>query len=237
MPREYCEICKSETDWIHEWFEKGGDTSDVDWCTECGRRICYESGGFDTHAKIIEADKFAKERHQHQKRKDGITPYYDHLTQVVANLRKLKVSQEEVHCAGWLHDTIEDTNTDFEELEGEFGKDVGAIVASVTKDKRLPKEEREADYVSRLRQAGWKAQVVKLADIWANLADIQKGFSGSEAIKQVEGKLKYFEAIRDGLNANHEHIPKLDQAISEINKILATYGKRIDPLRTTREIL
>ena len=45
--------------------------------------------------------------------------------------------------AAILHDTVEDTNTTFDELESRYGKEVRDIVSEVTDDKRLPKLERK----------------------------------------------------------------------------------------------
>lgn len=226
MPKEYCDICKKETEWINDWFEKNGSTVGVEWCCECNRHIF--SDGYDTHAGILKAEEFARQKHQNQKRRDGKTPYYAHLAQVVANLRKLGITGEEMHCAGWLHDTIEDTNTDFDDLREGFGKEVAEIVTSVTKDKRLPKRQRESEYIRQLRNAGWKAQIVKLCDIWANISDLQNGYSHEEATKQIENKLKYFDAIKKGLKNNKEKIPRLDEAILTINSILSQYNRKID---------
>ena len=45
--------------------------------------------------------------------------------------------------AAILHDTVEDTNTTFNEVESKFGPEVRHIVSEVTDDKRLPKLERK----------------------------------------------------------------------------------------------
>ena len=45
--------------------------------------------------------------------------------------------------AAILHDTVEDTNTTFDEVESKFGPEVRHIVSEVTDDKRLPKLERK----------------------------------------------------------------------------------------------
>jgi (p)ppGpp synthase/HD superfamily hydrolase len=42
-----------------------------------------------------------------------------------------------------LHDTLEDTDTTRKELETEFGVEAAALVAEVTADKSLPKQERK----------------------------------------------------------------------------------------------
>jgi guanosine-3',5'-bis(diphosphate) 3'-pyrophosphohydrolase len=45
--------------------------------------------------------------------------------------------------AAVLHDTVEDTDTTFEELEAKFGAEVCQIVREVSDDKSLPKMERK----------------------------------------------------------------------------------------------
>ena len=45
--------------------------------------------------------------------------------------------------AAFLHDTVEDTDTSFDELEQVFGEEVKNLVAECSDDKSLPKEERK----------------------------------------------------------------------------------------------
>jgi len=52
--------------------------------------------------------------------------------------------------AALLHDTVEDTDTTMDEIEAEFGAEVAGIVAEVTDDKSLPKQERKRLQVSML---------------------------------------------------------------------------------------
>jgi guanosine-3',5'-bis(diphosphate) 3'-pyrophosphohydrolase len=49
----------------------------------------------------------------------------------------------EVVQAAILHDTVEDTDTSFDEIEAEFGVNVCQLVKEVTDDKSLPKAERK----------------------------------------------------------------------------------------------
>lgn len=51
-------------------------------------------------------------------------------------------------AAAYLHDTVEDTATTFEELEKEFGADVCGVVREVTDDKGLAKEEQRRQQVA-----------------------------------------------------------------------------------------
>ena len=114
---------------------------------------------------ITAARRFAKKKHAGQFRKNGKTTTFSHLEDVVKNLKRMKIKNEEIICAGWLHDTIEDTDTDFDTIEERFGKEVAKIVVSVTKDNRLPKKKRERKYVRDLKASSSKAKLVKIADI------------------------------------------------------------------------
>ena len=156
----------------------------------------------NSEKKLERAEEFAKEKHARIIRKDKITPYTFHLEQVVAKARMLGIQDEVILCAAWLHDTIEDTNTDFDEIADKqgFGFEVATIVAQVSKDKRLPEAQRESLYVEQLAKANWKAQVIKLCDIWANIEDLPSGYPDKEKrLIQIKKKISYFKAIRNGL--------------------------------------
>src|SRR6185503_9495535 len=136
------------------------------------------------------------------------------------------IADEDVLCAGWLHDTIEDTNTDFDDISEKFGIEVATIVASVTKDKRLEEKMREQTYAAQLSSASWQAQVIKLCDIWANIADIPNGYAQQEErVQQVDKKMAYLDVIKKGLRTNSYKIPQLDKGLDEVNSLLSLYGR------------
>ena len=87
-------------------------------------------------------------------RADGATPYFAHPVRVMLSVvRELGEADPETLAAAALHDTVEDTTTDFDALAGEFGETVARYVALLTKDKRLPEKEREDRYFSDLAAA------------------------------------------------------------------------------------
>ena len=90
---------------------------------------------------VLKAQKFAREKHKNQKRKDGITPYSEHLEGVVNRLKNLGISNQDILCAAWLHDTIEDTDTTFDEINEIFGNTISVLVLSLTKDLELSKKQ------------------------------------------------------------------------------------------------
>ena len=126
----------------------------------------------DPNDVLFDAIAFAARAHRHQIRKDGLTPYVSHPFRVAMVVRQVfGFDDPKLIAAAALHDTIEDTTTDYEDLEQQFGQSVASWVAALTKDMRLPEAERERAYCERLAAAGWQACVCKLADIYDNLAD------------------------------------------------------------------
>ena len=79
-------------------------------------------------SKLEAAELFAKDKHSGIKEADGITPYWKHLESVVSRLKGIGITDEDMLCAAWLHDTIEDTNTDFDDLYDKFGRNVAVMV-------------------------------------------------------------------------------------------------------------
>jgi len=178
---------------------------------------------------IIDAEKFAKEKHKHQFRDDGTTPYSKHLEKVVEILNDLGINDDVILCAGWLHDTIEDTDTDYDDIDDKFGTETADIVATLTKDTRMIKQKREIDYCTQLSKGAWKSQIVKFADILANLEDLKNSTNNDANFcqNQAQNKLEYYDSIKSGLQENKKDIPRLDSQIKRLSDVFLQYGVRI----------
>jgi (p)ppGpp synthase/HD superfamily hydrolase len=121
---------------------------------------------------LLEAVAFAARAHQGQLRKDGATPYVSHVFRVCLVLRHVfGIDDRQALMAAALHDTVEDTNTDFDDLKENFGEEVATWVAALSKDKRLPEEQREPAYAEALARAPWQVKTCKLADVYDNVMD------------------------------------------------------------------
>lgn len=121
---------------------------------------------------VLRAASFAARKHQGQTRADGQTPYFSHVARVTLILTHVfGVQDEEILTAALLHDTLEDTATDYDELATLFGERVADAVVMLTKNVMLPKKEREEDYVVRLRKASEDVMIAKMADVYDNLSD------------------------------------------------------------------
>lgn len=121
------------------------------------------------------AASYAARVHNHQYRKDKKTPFVAHPFRVAMVLRDIFGCDDEVAIAtALLHDTIEDTRTDFDDIHKRFGRDVADCVACMTKNMLLIEEQREIDYDKRLAEGPWQARIVKLADVYDNGLDLPR---------------------------------------------------------------
>ena len=171
--------------------------------------------------KVESAEFFARDKHKGMTRNDGITPYFEHLKDVVSLLKSLGIIDEDVLCSGWLHDTIEDTDTTFDDLYERFGKKVAVLVSSLSKDEDLPKKERERLYVKQLKDAPLDAKIIKLCDISANLKDLANSkMSKNKMKKTVKQKLHYLKVIKNDIIENKSNYPKISNLIKGINNVL-----------------
>jgi (p)ppGpp synthase/HD superfamily hydrolase len=150
---------------------------------------------------VLSAAQFAAERHAKQKRK-GIAaePYVNHLIEV-AHLVSTALSEPDTNLiiAAMLHDTIEDAGVTRSDLARRFGNDVAGLVAEVTDDKSLPKQERKDLQVKNARKKSARAQVIKLADLISNMRGI---LNSPPADWEYERKADYFKwakRVADGL--------------------------------------
>jgi guanosine-3',5'-bis(diphosphate) 3'-pyrophosphohydrolase len=137
----------------------------------------------------MRAASFAARAHASQRRKDGVTPYFAHPARVALTVAHLFGCTDEVAiAAALLHDTIEDTTTDYDDLAGEFGKAVADCVSALTKNAALPERQREAEYDRRLAEADWRARLVKLADQHDNYIDAAE--RGAAAVRKAAAKCR-----------------------------------------------
>jgi guanosine-3',5'-bis(diphosphate) 3'-pyrophosphohydrolase len=167
---------------------------------------------------LLAAISFAARVHRHQLRKDGQTPYVAHVYRVAMILRHLfGVADSKVLTAAVLHDTIEDTTTDFDEIAEEFGREVATWVVALTKDKRLPEAEREEAYGKQLATGGLPVCLCKLADVYDNLTD-SPTMPPDKRAKSVANARRYLAVFRPTLSAETRAAFDLVEAkLAEVN--------------------
>lgn len=168
-----------------------------------------------------QATSWAARAHRHQVRKDGQTPYVAHPMRVALTVRHVFECADAVALTiALMHDLIEDTTTDYDDLCREFGTEVAQAVACLTKDKRLPEEQREAAYYAQVARSTWRVRLVKLADAFDNLCDAVQTDRQQRAIEkaklalaaaggdpQLETACRELEALIARIEARWEHAP------------------------------
>jgi guanosine-3',5'-bis(diphosphate) 3'-pyrophosphohydrolase len=173
------------------------------------------------------AQKFAYEKHKNQKRKDGVTPFSEHLEGVVNRLKNLGVANQDVLCAAWLHDIIEHSDTTFDEINEIFGNTISVLVLSLTKDSELAKKERESQYIQQLKDSTPEAKMIKFCDISANLKDIANApISKTQKNKQIKKLFRYLRVIKKELSETKSNYPKIQELTDGINSIGTKFRQR-----------
>lgn len=165
--------------------------------------------------------QFAEWKHRAQLRRDG-TPYVQHPGRVAAHVQRTKGSSKNadadaMETAAWLHDTLEDTDTSYEELESEYGSAVANLVRELTSDKEESKRVGKTQYLQhKLSTMSNYALIVKLADRLDNLSDLET--SGNP-----EWSERYAQQTRDILEylVDNRELTKVQlRLIAEINELL-----------------
>lgn len=113
---------------------------------------------------------FAMRIHDGQMRKDG-KPYLLHPFSVAIELAK-NGADDDLICAGLLHDTIEDGGVTPEALKREFGDEVLRLVLFDTEDKSLSWTERKTVTLRALAECDRRCAMMVCADKLSNIRDI-----------------------------------------------------------------
>lgn len=125
--------------------------------------------------KIEKVKELAKKAHEGQFRKGSGQPYIEHPAAVAKILTDMG-APEDVICAGWLHDTVEDTDVTLEQVISEFGEHVGQLVAGHSEQKGLDWYEMKIKNMDFLPDSPKDLQMLVLADKIANAKDTYETF-------------------------------------------------------------
>lgn len=147
----------------------------------------------------------AIELHAGQTRKgDGKTPYIVHPVEVAMIVSKY-LNYEPAVIAALLHDTVEDCNYTFEQVETDFGKDARILVELLTEDKSILDYKMRKDMSLSILQASLKdtnhPYFIKAADAISNMRSLvgvlrEKGNVVWNSFKAgKKDKIEYYKTI------------------------------------------
>jgi (p)ppGpp synthase/HD superfamily hydrolase len=147
--------------------------------------------------------EFAASRHEGQTRDGDGIPFVTHPVEVACLLHEAGYS-DEVVAAGVLHDVLEDTNAQRDELARRFGAEVARLVEAVSDDPSIDEyAPRKAALRDQVAQAGECAAAVFAADKISKareLGDRRGRFSRHEKarIEHYEASLQMLERTLPG---------------------------------------
>jgi len=157
-------------------------------------------------AMLIGALNFAADKHRNQRRKDKeASPYINHPI-MLAKILAVEGGVEDglVLSAAVLHDTIEDTETSYDELAEQFGREIADVVLEVTDDKALPKAERKQLQIEHAPHLSRAAKLVKLADKIANVRDVADHPPSEWPMERRREYFDWAKRVVDGLRGTHD---------------------------------
>lgn len=141
------------------------------------------------------AAEWAKKKHEdtYAVRKSTLNPYWDHPDNV-AKLAKAYGGTKDEIIAAIAHDTIEDTNTTYEEIKTLFGKKVADLVKEITNNTdeilKVGKEKYMSDKLLHLSDS---ALFIKLCDMLHN----GKDYPTAEQAERMYKNLLYIKDKRE----------------------------------------
>jgi len=128
----------------------------------------------------------AQQWHKGQVDDDGNDYFKAHLMPVARILSGLECS-EDVICAGYLHDVLEDTKITYDMISSNFNRHIADLVLEVTHE---GKKDNKGYYFPRLHSK--EAIIIKFADNLSNLTRMNNW-----ATKRQEHHLKHSRFWRD----------------------------------------
>jgi guanosine-3',5'-bis(diphosphate) 3'-pyrophosphohydrolase len=186
---------------------------------------------------VREAFETARIAHAGQFR-DGAEqiPYIDH-PRIVAERLARQGFPDEVLAAALLHDVVEDSETEVEELRARFGDPVAELVAAMTEDETIEGyEQRKAEHRRRIAAAGEEALAIYAADKLTNLAMLRDAYRekgeavGGQLSVPLDLKIALWEADLDTL---FEQVPDLPLVREFADEMVGLWGDRVSGARAS----
>ena len=142
--------------------------------------LLAEVAGYDgavDRELITRAFRFAAVAHEGQQRRSG-TDFIEHPVGVARICARLRLDEQTL-AAALLHDVVEDTDTDIDDVRSEFGDEIGQLVEGVTKLTRIQFQSREQAEAENYRKMvvamseDVRVILIKLADRLHNMRTIE----------------------------------------------------------------
>lgn len=170
-------------------------------------------------ALFDKAAQFAIRAHANSERRGKGFPYIIHPMEAAAIVSTI-TSDQELLAAAILHDVVEDTDVNVNEIEKEFGPRIAQLVASESdlvvegKSEQESWRERKQYAIDRLAKSSHDAKIVAMGDKLSNLRAIARDYE-----KMGDELWKIFHAPHPSDHAWHYR--GLGRALSELSDTAA----------------
>jgi|GEM_PF-451036 len=174
---------------------------------------------------LFNAIDFAAEKHRLQMRKNkDKTPYISHPLGVAYNVMHYgDVKEVAVIIGALLHDTVEDTQTTFEEIENRFGKQAVSYVREMTDDRKLPSSDRRRLQVVEASKKSKGAAQIHLADKLYNAIELLDNPPEGWSRIRIDRYYQWIQSVVDRLPEGNDALK------TQIHNVINTYWELQKP--------
>ena len=178
----------------------------------------------------LKAKEFAIKAHKGQVRKsDKEKPMIIHPINVGQILKQYGFD-ENVVSAGYLHDVVEDTSYEIEDIKDNFNDDIASLVYGASEpDKSLSWEERKKHTIEETKKLDLRHKAVICADKISNLEDLKilfeiKGEYDFSAFKRgYESQKWYYTEVYNSLIFNEDENNRRIIVVKKYNELKYEY--------------
>jgi len=183
---------------------------------------------------------FASIKHKGQFRKGKIVkPYIEHPIAVSNNVNIYMKDDEERDTyviAALLHDTLEDTNTSYDELYDNFGKEVADIVLMVTNDEQQVKKLGKNVYLAnKMLNMDDKVLILKLCDRLDNIKDLVIA-NNDFIVKYMEDTSYIINSLLLNRKLNSTHLKLINEIMIKVKEISEVSEFKLKPKKKSLKI-
>jgi (p)ppGpp synthase/HD superfamily hydrolase len=182
---------------------------------------------------VRDAYECAEAAHRGQVRRGGASAFITHPISVAGVLEEARLG-DEVIAAGLLHDIIEATPLDVEDIHRRFGEEVAQLVAVLTENESIPSyTERKREHRERVRKASSNgAAAIYAADKLCNVRELRRLYEweGEQAAHRypapLDVRIQLWHQDLEMLSPRADELPFLDALELELHELRAQRADR-----------
>ena len=192
----------------------------------------YNKNADSDEPRILEAYNQCRLQHSNQLRHSG-EPYFVHPYEVSCILADMELDSDTI-IAGLLHDVIEDTPVEYEQIKEKFGDQVAELVEGVTKLDKIKCISKEEAHVENLRKMFFamakdiRVVLIKLADRLHNMRTL-KHMKNEKQLEKAKETLDVYAPLAHRLGISKIKTELEDLSLMYLDSV--AYHEIVDGLK------